>query len=229
MDNKIPPKIKRKIVSNNIGMIIIGVIICIASMIAKFKLVDMIATEDNAKLFDMAFLICAGLSAIFLVIIPIIALATGYEFIKVKRCIADSGISGKQIAFDYDNSKPVGKIRAGELCIYYRTMYSFHIVPIAQIGLVYKQEKISKQKKISRYRDGTIKNENYVISYKHTYNVVIKTLRGKTVTINCKTSKAADDIVRDFSRYTHIVFGEGKEALKAYREQAKAYRKSLKS
>ena len=229
MDNKIPPKIKRKITSNNIGMILIGAIICIASLVAKFKLVDMIAEGDNARLFDMAFLICAGLSAIFLVAIPIIALVTGYEFIKVKRAITDSGLSGKQIAFDYDNSKPVGRIRVGELCIYYRTMYSFQIVPIAQIGLVYKHEKINKQKKVSRYRDGSIKNENYVISYKHTYNVVIKTLRGKTITINCKTSKAADDIIRDFNRYSHIVFGSSKEALKAYREQVKAYKQSLKS
>ena len=47
-------------------------------------------------------------------------------------------ITKKQLTMDYDNKKAVSKIKIGDLCVYYKKMYQYYIVPIKHIFWVYQ-------------------------------------------------------------------------------------------
>lgn len=221
---RIPAKIKRKILSNNIATIFGGIILCIGIFFLKnFIEADTSTDMFNTEMFSMAFWICFLLSAVFLVIIPLCIILTNYEERKIEKVMKKHGITTKQLDLDYDTIKPVGKIKMGDMCMYYRKMYFYEVVPNQHIAWVYKNEKIKKSKKIIRHRDGSIKREDYTISYKHTYNVVIKTFSGNAVTVVCHTEKQADAIVQHFQIYKHIMFGSGKENEKAYKKMMKEF------
>ena len=173
------------------------------------------------KMFDMGILISIICTGIFLSVIPTIVLISSTEIKRIKKVMQKSKISERELSIDFDNTKPMGKIKAGDLCVYYKSGYLFTVIPKKHILWISKETKINKQKRVNRAMDGTIKNERYTISEKRRHIVTIHTLYGKAICINCSLEKTADAIIQHFSTYNHIIFGTGPEYKKAYKELKK--------
>jgi Leu/Phe-tRNA-protein transferase len=116
----------------------------------------------------------------------------------------------------------------GDMCAYYKSGYFFTVIPKQHILWISKEEKVNKQKRVSRAMDGTIKTERYTIGEKKRYVITIHTLYGKTILINCTMEKSADAIMQHFQLYKHIIFGVGPEYRREYKKMRKEKLQELK-
>lgn len=225
----VPSNIRRKILSSNIFTMSLGTIFVIGMFTLKqFIIKNYIKDASILSMFDAGLTISILFTIIFLIVIPAIILFTGAEAKRIKKVMKQSGIGEKQLSIDFDNTKPMGKIKVGDLCAYCRSGYFFTVIPKQQVLWVAKEMKMNKQKRVSRAMDGTIKAEKYTISENKRYVVTIHTLYGKAITINCNLEKYADAIVQHFSIYDHILFGSGNDCRKEYKKMRKKMLKELK-
>lgn len=228
-NHNLPANIKRKILFSNIFTIALGAIFAIAMFVLKqFVIENYIDDVSILKMFNIGLLISIILTAIFLIAIPALVLLTGIESKKIKQVMKEAGIGERELSIDFDNTKPMGKLKVGDLCAYCRSGYLFTIIPKQHILWIEKETKTNKQKRVSRAMDGTIKAEKYTISERKRYVVTIHTLYGRAIVINCNLEKYADAIVQHFSIYDHILFGTGSEYRKEYKKLKKQKLNELK-
>lgn len=228
-NHNIPANIKRKILFSNIFQIVLGAIFASAMFVLKqFVIENYIDNKSVLQMFDTGLLISIGATVLFLIIIPAVVLLSGIESKRIKQIMQQSGIGERELSIDFDNTKPMGKLKVGDLCAYCRSGYFFTVIPKQHILWVEKNMRVNKQKRVNRAMDGTIKNERYTISERKRYVVTIHTLQGRAIVINCSLEKYADAIVQHFSVYNHILFGTGSEFRREYKKLRKEKLDELK-
>ena len=154
----VPSNIRRKILSSNIFTMSLGTIFVIGMFTLKqFIIKNYIKDASILSMFDAGLTISILFTIIFLIVIPAIILFTGAEAKRIKKVMKQSGIGEKQLSIDFDNTKPMGKLKVGDLCAYCRSGYFFTIIPKQHILWIEKEIKTNKQKRVSRAMDGTIK------------------------------------------------------------------------
>lgn len=221
-NTNIPANIRRKILSGNIFTIIIGIILIIAIFTLKETIIkNYIDDAIILNAFNTGLLISIICVLILLCVIPTLVLLSGIESKRIKEIMRKSKIGERELSIDFDNTKPIGRMKVGDLCVYYKSGYFFTVIPKQHILWVSKDTKINKQKRVTRAMDGTIKDERYTISEKKRFVVTIHTLYGKSIVVNCNMEKTADAIIQHFNVYDHIIIGSGIEYKKAYKELKK--------
>ena len=225
----VPINIKKKIKFNYLTTILAGVIVCVGCFLFERFGLENIVSSNDTTLFSYAFYVAILCSAIFLIAFPVILLLTRKDEREIEKVMSKFGITEKALSFDYDKAISVSKIKIGDRCSYYKSMYSLKVLPHEDVAWVYIRTTIKKNKKVARSLDGDVRHEKYTMSENYQYSVVLRTLSKRSVTVNCAKQKTAHDIIDHFSKMEHILIGEGKEQKREYSRMVNAFKKGIKN
>jgi hypothetical protein len=229
MDNFVVPlNIKKKILFNYFTTIFGGAILCIGCFIFEHFYLDKIIAYTDIVLFSNAFRVAMLCSLLFLVILPAILLIVRKDERKIEKSMKNFNLTDNMLSFDYDKAVSVGKIKIGEKCSYFKSMYSFTVLPHKEVAWVYVSTTVKKNKKVARSLDGDVLHEKYTMSENYQYTVVMQTITRKIYRVNCGKQKTAHDIINYFSKMDHVLLGEGKEQKKEYNRMVNAYKNGIK-
>ena len=199
-------KLKRTLFGYTLSNILLGCIAC--SFIYVFYFFsDSLFASINIQLEKqnlLLFLCCiCVVIAIYFMLIPVLIFVIIYSPRGLTDLLKQASLSEIDVVKDYRFSKPMGKINAGEKCIYIKKNGVMWTVPYNSISWTYI--KVLNKRVVQTQGYSRVPTEN--ISSKKFYTLILKTIRNKTFQIPIKNLKYVKQYEMLFSAYPDILIG----------------------
>lgn len=225
----IPYTIKRKILFDNLFSIIIGIGLIAGTVSLKFFVIEKYIDDTTIQnIFNVCMCGITFIGTIFLIVLPAVALISGTSEKKTEKFMRKNQITTEMLSEDFTKAKTFGKVKIGHFFTYFKANFEYNIIPNKDILWVYKRTKAYKQKRVNRSLNGDIKNERYLMSERYTYSVILRLYTGKKYTVSCSGKKSAEDIIKYYEYFSHILLGEDRENKRQYEKKRKEILEKIK-
>lgn len=199
-------KLKMMLFCYTLSNILLGCIAC-AFIYGFYFFSDSLFASINIQfekqnLLPILYCICIAIG-IYFILIPVLTFVIIYSPRGLTDLLKQADLSEMDIVKDYRFSKPMGKINAGEKCIYIKKNGVMWTVPYNSISWTYI--KVLNKRVVQTKGHSRVPTEN--ISSKKFYTLILKTIRNKTFQIPIKNLKYVKQYEMLFSAYPNILIG----------------------